>query len=83
MVRALVLDVFGTLVDWRSGVADAFQGSGVPGDPEELADGWRARYRRLDDVVLDTGPAVRVRFLGRTRSAPGAHRSTSSAPVRG
>jgi 2-haloacid dehalogenase len=43
-VRALVFDVFGTLVDWRSGVAAAFRASGVPGDPEELADAWRARY---------------------------------------
>jgi len=43
-VRALVFDVFGTLVDWRSGVADAFRASAVPGDPEDLADSWRERY---------------------------------------
>jgi FMN phosphatase YigB (HAD superfamily) len=54
IVRALVFDVFGTLVDWRSGVAEAFVDwrSGVaeafvaervPGDCTELADGWRAR----------------------------------------
>jgi len=43
-VRALVFDVFGTLVDWRSGVAQAFRAAGVPGDAEELADEWRARY---------------------------------------
>lgn len=43
-LRALVFDVFGTLVDWRSGVAEAFRASGVPGDPEELADAWRRRY---------------------------------------
>jgi 2-haloacid dehalogenase len=46
-VRALVFDVFGTLVDWRSGVAGAFRASGVPGDPEELADAWRERYRPI------------------------------------
>jgi 2-haloacid dehalogenase len=46
-VRALVFDVFGTLVNWRSGVADAFRESGVSGDPEELADAWRARYRPI------------------------------------
>ena len=46
-VRALVFDVFGTLVDWRSGVAAAFRASGVAGDPEELADDWRARYRPI------------------------------------
>ena len=46
-VRAVAFDVFGTLVDWRSGVADAFRVSGVLGDPYELADAWRARYRPI------------------------------------
>ena len=44
MVLALAFDVFGTLVDWRSHVAEAFRAAGVGGDPEELADDWRARY---------------------------------------
>jgi 2-haloacid dehalogenase len=52
-VRALVFDVFGTLVDWRSGIAEAFRASGAPGDPEELADAWRARYRPILDEVND------------------------------
>ncbi|MBU8813148.1 haloacid dehalogenase type II [Mycolicibacterium goodii] len=52
-VRALVFDVFGTLVDWRSAVADAFRSEGVAGDPEELADAWRARYRPILDEVND------------------------------
>jgi 2-haloacid dehalogenase len=52
-VRALVFDVFGTLVDWRSGVADAFQASGVSGDRYELADAWRARYRPILAEVND------------------------------
>lgn len=43
-VRALVFDVFGTLVDWRTTIAGAFRASGLDGDPEALADGWRARY---------------------------------------
>jgi 2-haloacid dehalogenase len=43
-VRALVFDVFGTLVDWRSGIARAFRASKASGDPEELADAWRARF---------------------------------------
>jgi 2-haloacid dehalogenase len=46
-VRALVFDVFGTLVDWRSGVAEAFRASGVTDDAEVLADAWRARYRPI------------------------------------
>jgi 2-haloacid dehalogenase len=46
-VRALVFDVFGTLVDWRSGVGDSFRANAVSGDPYELADAWRARYRPI------------------------------------
>jgi 2-haloacid dehalogenase len=56
-VRAVVFDVFGTLVDWRSGVAQAFRASGTAGDPEELADAWRARYRpALDEVNEGSRP---------------------------
>src|ERR1700733_7785272 len=47
VVRALAFDVFGTLVDWRSGVAAAFQRVVAPGDQGELADAWRARYRPI------------------------------------
>jgi 2-haloacid dehalogenase len=43
-VRALVFDVFGTLVDWRSGIAQAFSDSDLAADPHALADDWRARY---------------------------------------
>jgi 2-haloacid dehalogenase len=50
-VRALLFDVFGTLVDWRAGIAAAFAASGLPGDPERLADDWRARYRPILDEV--------------------------------
>jgi 2-haloacid dehalogenase len=42
-VRALTFDVFGTLVDWRPAITRAFRESGMQGDPEELADDWRAR----------------------------------------
>src|SRR5258708_35158303 len=47
-VRALTFDVFGTCVDWRSGVAAEAQRLGalfgVGGDWERLADAWRALY---------------------------------------
>jgi 2-haloacid dehalogenase len=43
-IRALVFDVFGTLVDWRSAISRAFADSGLPVDSDELADDWRARY---------------------------------------
>jgi 2-haloacid dehalogenase len=52
-VRALVFDVFGTLVDWRTGVAEAFSSSGVAGDAAELADDWRARYMPILAEVND------------------------------
>ena len=52
-IRALAFDVFGTLVDWRSGVAEAFSESDVPGDPEELADAWRKRYFPILGEVND------------------------------
>lgn len=52
-LRALIFDVFGTLVDWRSGIAEAFRTAGATGDPDELADAWRARYRPILAEVND------------------------------
>jgi 2-haloacid dehalogenase len=47
-VRALTFDVFGTCVDWRSGVAAEARRlgelHGVHGDWEKLADAWRVLY---------------------------------------
>ncbi len=47
-VRALTFDVFGTCVDWRTGVAAEARRlgalRGVDGDWERLADAWRALY---------------------------------------
>ncbi len=44
-VRALVFDVFGTVVDWRSGVArEARRLLGDSVDAEAMADAWRGRY---------------------------------------
>ena len=48
MDRAFIFDVFGTLVDWREGVAtivgSAFEENGVTIDAYTFADAWRARY---------------------------------------
>ncbi|ALZ85660.1 haloacid dehalogenase [Pseudomonas oryzihabitans] len=45
-VRALLFDVFGTVVDWRGSLVNGLQGlsakHGVQGDWERLADAWRA-----------------------------------------
>ena len=44
-VRALVFDVFGTVVDWRSGVArEVRRLLGDTIDAEAFADAWRGRY---------------------------------------
>ena len=43
-VRALVFDVFGTVVDWRSSVAAEVRALGWPVDPPAFADAWRAGY---------------------------------------
>lgn len=47
--RAAIFDVFGTVVDWRGGVADvmraAFAARGVSHDAEAFADRWRAEYQ--------------------------------------
>jgi 2-haloacid dehalogenase len=48
--RALLFDVFGTCVDWRSGVARemaalASRLGRADIDPEAVADAWRARYQ--------------------------------------
>jgi 2-haloacid dehalogenase len=45
--RALVFDVFGTLVDWRTTVAAGFRDAGLDCDPDALADDWRGRYRPI------------------------------------
>lgn len=48
-VDALIFDVFGTVVDWRSGVADQcaqlFARMRVDFDPATFADLWRAEYQ--------------------------------------
>ena len=53
LVRAVLFDVFGTVVDWRSGVAAAVRRfaaeQGLELDAGAFADAWRSRY----------GPAMR------------------------
>jgi len=54
-VHALTFDIFGTAVDWRSGVAAEARrigaANGVSGDWERLADAWRALYAPSMDRV--------------------------------
>ena len=48
VVRAVLFDVFGTVVDWRTGVAAAVRDfaaeHGLTVEPGAFADAWRARY---------------------------------------
>ena len=76
-VRALVFDVFGTLVDWRTGIAEAFDASGLDGDPAELADDWRKRYVPILAEVNDQQAAV-----GQLRRAPLRHARRPAARAR-
>lgn len=52
-VRALVFDVFGTVVDWRSSVAAEVRARGWPVDPPAFADAWRAGYVPAMQAVRD------------------------------
>lgn len=70
-VQALVFDVFGTVVDWRSGVARALAeflpAHGRPElDPFALADAWRLRYQPAMEAVRSAGrPFTRLDVLHR------------------
>ena len=48
-MRALLFDVFGTCVDWRTSVAREAAALGLPG--ERVADAWRARYQPQLETV--------------------------------
>ena len=52
-VRALVFDVFGTVVDWRSSVAAEVRALGWPVDAPAFADAWRAGYAPAMQVVRE------------------------------
>jgi 2-haloacid dehalogenase len=66
--RALLFDVFGTLVDWRSGVARELQrGLGVGrAEAEELADAWRGEYQpAMEEVRAGRIPFSKLDVLHR------------------
>jgi 2-haloacid dehalogenase len=71
VIRALLFDVFGTVVDWRSGVArDAapfLRRHGPTGiDPAAFADAWRRRYSpAMEEVRSGRRPFTRLDVLHR------------------
>ncbi|WP_159994260.1 haloacid dehalogenase type II [Roseomonas sp. 18066] len=69
-VQALVFDVFGTVVDWRSGIArDAtpFLAKHAPAaSATDFADGWRRRYSpAMEEVRSGRRPFTRLDVLHR------------------
>ncbi|WP_321939309.1 haloacid dehalogenase type II [Paraburkholderia sp. J8-2] len=69
-IKALVFDVFGTVVDWRSGVAreaTAFLQRHAPQlDAFEFADAWRREYSpSMEEIRSGRRPYVRLDILHR------------------
>lgn len=65
-VKALIFDVFGTVVDWREGVAAEVRQHGLAADPHEFADAWRARYQpKMEEVRAGGRPYVALDVLHR------------------
>lgn len=69
-VKALVFDVFGTLVDWRTGIAReaelALAPLGLQADWGAFADDWRAQYQpAMEEVRAGRIPFSRLDVLHR------------------
>lgn len=79
MIRALLFDVFGTVVDWRSGIAreaaEFLSRHGLAGDAYSFADAWRRRYDpAMEEVRSGRRPFTRLDVL---------HRENLEATLRG
>ena len=69
-IRALVFDVFGTLVDWRGSIArearTLLAPLGITIDGEAFADAWRAQYQpAMEDVRSGRMPFSKLDVLHR------------------
>ena len=69
-VRALIFDVFGTLVDWRTSIARetqlALEPLGIRVDWEAFADAWRDQYQpAMEDVRSGRLPFSKLDVLHR------------------
>lgn len=69
-VRAVLFDTFGTVVDWRTGIAAAVRDfadrHGLAVDPGAFADAWRARYQpAMERVRSGQRPFVSLDVLHR------------------
>ena len=63
-VKALVFDVFGTVVDWRTSIIDECEILGqqkhIDIDWPKFVDDWRAGYRPAMDKIRNDGEKWRV-----------------------
>ena len=69
-LRALLFDTFGTVVDWRSGIAREaapfLARHGLSIDPHAFADAWRRRYQPgMEEVRSGRRPFTRLDVLHR------------------
>ncbi len=63
-MRALIFDVFGTCVDWRTSIAE--RGREVRPAAEQFADAWRDQYQPQLETVRDgSRPWVNLDVLHR------------------
>ena len=74
-VRAVLFDVFGTVVDWRTGIASAVAAfadrQGLTLDPEAFADAWRSQYQpSMERVRSGQRPYVSLDALHRENLDP-------------
>ena len=70
-IEALVFDVFGTVVDWRSSVVRAAEAAGIEGDAGAFADAWRREgyLHPLVEVVTGKRPWEPMEALTRAWKA--------------
>ncbi len=69
-VKALLFDVFGTVVDWRSSIAREaaayFDAAGIERDWYEFADAWRGRYQpAMEEIRSGNRPFTKLDDLHR------------------
>ena len=65
-IKALAFDVFGTVVDWRSSVAEAVSAALPSLDAGAFADAWRGRYQAaMEPVRSGARPWVKLDVLHR------------------
>jgi 2-haloacid dehalogenase len=66
-VQAVLFDTFGTVVDWRSGIAAAVREvADASVDPAAFADAWRAKYQpSMEPIRAGRRPFVRLSDLHR------------------